>query len=390
MESVLITLFLTAAVVAGLHTLSIGQNVLKWLVGATVVTGLVVASQLVGHSWLSFGLLSAAEFAAVALVWSRGTPEAAAAAKRYLLAIVLATACTAGFMYLTNLGEHQPAAPMDKVAVALLVIGFALKLGLVPVYFWLPSVARASSAMTVALIISVVDIASFSELHVLRTEAAWIFQPYSGVWVALGMVTLLGGALLALAQKELKVMLAFSSVDDMGYLLIGLLSGTEAGMTGAWFGAISHAVCKLLLFGAVGAAESVIGRPVTLDTEGLSSRVPVASATFMVGALAFLGVPPALGFAGHWRLYVAGAEVGGPVLLGAMCVASAIGLLTYIRTIHHTWLGPCNQPEAKVATPRLAMALLVLLAVGTVVLGSNPGLLLSHSAAPAVASAAGL
>jgi formate hydrogenlyase subunit 3/multisubunit Na+/H+ antiporter MnhD subunit len=330
-------------------------------------------------------LLNAAELAAVGLVWSKGGAEAAQAARSYLLALLPAILLTTIGLSLIGLGEQHPPAPFDKIAVCLLVIGFALKLGLVPVYFWLPAVARCSPAMTTALIVAIVDMGSFSELHTLRGEAPWIFEAYHAVWLAMAMLSLLGGALLALAQKELKLLLAFSSIDDMGYLLLGLLAGGVSGMSGAWLGAISHSLCKLLLFGAVGVAEWSIGKPVTLDTRGLASRVPVAAAAFMAGALGFIGVPPALGFIGHWRLYVAGAELGGPVLLALMYVASALSLLCYVRAIHRTWLGPAETTEAGPATPWPAAAVLVVLVASTVVLGFAPSVLKGEPAQASVA-----
>jgi len=83
------------------------------------------------------------------------------------------------------------------------------------------------------------------------------------------------GALLALAQSNLKRMLAFSTIDDMGYLLLGVVIGSTLGISGALIGALSHALFKLILFGAVGIAESALGRSVTLDMRGLAAKFPV-------------------------------------------------------------------------------------------------------------------
>ena len=264
---------------------------------------------------------------------------------------------------------------MGKIAVVLLIVGFALKLALVPVYSWLPAVARASSAMTTALIIGVIDVSSFCDLMTLRGAAPWIFETFSTVWIALAVVSLIGAALLALAQTELKPMLAFSSIDDMGYLLLGLVLGGPVGMTGAWFGILSHGIAKVVLFGSVGAAEWYLGRPVTLQTRGLSSRLPVASAAFMLGALGFIGIPPTLGFVGHWRLYLAGAELGGPWLVGVLCTASAMAVLCYARAIHRTWLGPTGVPDTGKSLPATGAAVLLSFALASVLFGFVPDVL---------------
>lgn len=373
MDPILTVLFLGLAVSGGLYSTSVLQGGARWGGLAAVVTLLAIAGSVAGHSWAGVALLNAAELCAVLLVWTQNRD----AAKRYLLAVVPAIVLTLAALGLLDLGAVRPAAPVDKIAVCLLIIGFALKLGLVPVYFWLPAVAARSSAMTLALIVCVVDVAAFGELYALRLHASWIFTDFSGVWLALALASLLGGAVLALAQRDLKLMLAFSSVDDMGYLLLGLLAG-GAGLSGTGFSLLSHALCKAALFGAVGIAEARIGQPVTLDTRGLAAKVPVASATFMIGAFSFIGVPPGLGFIGHWRLYMAGTEMGGPALAVCMYVATALALLTYVRAIHRTWLGAGNPAEntpASVVTSRLAAGVVLVLALSTVVLGMRPSLL---------------
>lgn len=137
---------------------------------------------------------------------------------------------------------------------------YALKLGLIPFYFWLPAVGSAAAPMTTALIISVVDIATFGVLTALRETWPWIFGEYAPAWMAIALLSMFGGALLALAQTELKRMLAFSTINDMGFLLLGLIIGGPAGIAGASLGALNHALSKVILFGAVGFAERQTGR----------------------------------------------------------------------------------------------------------------------------------
>jgi formate hydrogenlyase subunit 3/multisubunit Na+/H+ antiporter MnhD subunit len=100
--------------------------------------------------------------------------------------------------------------------------------------------------------------------------------------------------------------------------------------------------------------------------------MPLAGAAFVIGALGFIGVPPGLGFAGYWRLYVSGAEYGGPALLGPLFLVAALDLLCYVRAIHRVWLGPA-QVAVSGAAAGLAQATVTVLAVGIIVLGLYPG-----------------
>ncbi len=352
------------------YTIPVPQGDRRWWAIFGLLAALVIAGVWSAEGMARTLLLDAAALTAVALVWVGGTAESARAARTYLSLLVPAMAAILAGLYLVSEGA-APSYPLDRLAIALLVIGFGLKLALIPFYFWLPKVAETASPMTTAVIVSVVDITAFLELAHLRTSAPWVFGAYSGVWLALAILSMLLGALLALAQHDLKRMLAFSTMDDMGYLLLGVVVGPGVGLAGALLGALSHALLKVLLFGAVGVAEQGLGRPVTLADRGLAARFPVSAAAFVVGAFGMIGVPPSFGFVGRWRLYLAGAEYGGPLLLLAMIVATALALLYYARAIHRVWLGPgAGAPAYR--EPRLAALVLIGLSVAGVGLGVFP------------------
>jgi NADH:ubiquinone oxidoreductase subunit 2 (subunit N) len=378
-----------AGLCVGLIALAAPQGRALWWLFAGAVVGLAAASRLAGHGWGAVALLAGAEFAIVALVASRGGPARAAGA-RFLLAVALGVAATVAALALTDLGHVRPPAPFDRLAVALLVLGLMLKLGLVPLYFFLPGVAKAAPALTLALMIGVVDVAVFAELIALRQEAGWLFSDFQAVWVTVAALSILGGALLALAQTDLKAMLAFSSVDHLGYLILGVVAGGE-GLTGASYGLIAHGLAKLALFGAVAVGAHALGKPLTLATQGLAARAPIAAAVFMIGALGMIGIPPTLGFLGQWRLYAAGMALGGPALLAVMVLGSMIALLAYIRAIHRVWLGPAPTPTASTAPiramPRLASAALAAVALAILGLGLMPGLLPGGQPGPIHAAA---
>ena len=379
MDLIFAEFFAVLAVAIGLYAVSVPQGDQKWWGLAASIVALVIASKLVGNSWVAAIFLDVAELAAAALVWSHGTPEAADAARKYLYFIVPGIVFTLIAGILMGTGAAAPAPAVQKLVVALLIVGFTFKLGLIPFYFWLPAVASAAAPMTTALIVSMLDIATFTELAALREVSPWVLGEYTPLWVAVASLSMFGGALLALAQTDLKRMLAFSTIDDLGFLLLGMSIGSPVAMAGAWIGAGSHALSKLILFGAVGFAERQIGQPVTLDTRGLSARLPLAGASFIIGALAFIGVPPGFGFVAYWRIYAAATQFGGPVLIAALLVVAALDLLCYVRAIHRTWLGPPEVPVTA-APAYLAPGVLAFLAVTAVVLGCHPTILAAGAA----------
>jgi multicomponent Na+:H+ antiporter subunit D len=363
-------LLLFAAVAAFAKAFPEGDR--RWWTLFALLASLVTAGMLLGDGWARRLLADAAAFATVALVWNRGTPEAARAGRVYLALLCLSLVCLTGGLLLIREGTSPPSFPWNRMAVALLVIGFGLKLALVPFYVWLPGVAASAAPMTTALIVSVVDMAAFGELVHLRLTTPWVFEDCRPLWLAVALVSMSGGALLALAQRDLKRMLAFSTIDDMGYLLLGVAAGPGIGLSGALAGAIGHAVSKLLLFGAVGMAEARLGQTLTLESRGQAARCPVSGAAFIVGALAIIGVPPTLGFVARWRLYLAGAEQGGAMLVLAMALATGVALLYYARAIHRVWLGAVADAVLP-REPRLATFALSILMIAVIALGVFPG-----------------
>lgn len=359
-----------------LYARSIRQGDGRWWALALATSGLALAGTLAGAGLVGTLLIDGAAFAAVALLFVDKNPAARRAARVYLA--VVAAAVLALFLGESLIREPGAGALQgDQLVVWLLLAGFALKLALAPVYFWLPAVAESAAPMSVALVISVVDIAAFRELVHLRESAPWVFENHMGIWLAVALLSMFGGALLALGQKNIRRMLAFSTIDDMGYLLLGVIAGTPAGLVGALLGALAHAVFKVLLFGAVGVAEDRLGHPLSLDDRGLAARFPWTGAAFIAGALGMVGVPPLLGFAGRWRLYLSGMDLSGVWLGLAMALATILALIYYVRAIHAIWLGPAEKEVRTQPEPRLAAGILIALVAAALLLGLVPAWLLS-------------
>lgn len=349
-----VSVALLALLLASLADVAASQR-LALLAAAGV---LAVAGLLVENAFARVALLETASIVALALVWRGRASRGAVAA--YALAVALsALALLSGTLLLE---QGSPA-----LVTALLVAGFALKIALVPAYLWLPLVAEATPALVVGLIVAVVDVAALGELLLLRQAAPWLFA--GGVWLGLGLLSLVLGGALALSQREIKRMLAFSTVADMGLIVSALTLGGELGLGGAMLGAAAHALAKALLFASLTGPEES-GVSLTLGERGVAARFPRAGAAFLVGMLATLGVPPLLGYAAHWRMLavVAGA---GMLPLALALLGSGLLLLTYLRWLALWWWGPGE--ERAETEPPLRTAALAGLSLLLILSGLWPG-----------------
>lgn len=300
--------------------------------------------------------LEGSSFVALALVWRVSLRPAAS--RLYLLTVLLSSCAIA--LAMSDMGSSHPG-----LVLVLLVCGFSLKLALFPLSLWLPMVAEAVPASLAGLVVAVVDVAAFGELLVLRQVSPWLFAS-TKVWLTLALLSALGGAALMLAQRDVKRMLVFSSIEDMGCLLLGVVAAGQYGMSGAVLGLSVHALGKGILFGSLAAAE-VNGERVTLDSRGLASAYPWSSAGFLCGSLVMLGIPPLAGFAAKWELYETAFRTE-PAFLCALLPAAAISVLAYTRVLTLCWWGPGvsgrRNGEPALAATTLAAMCAVLLLIG--------------------------
>jgi len=180
-----------------------------------------------------------------------------------------------------------------------------------------------------------------------------------------------------LRQSSLKRLLVLSTIEDVGFLLLGISSSTALGATGSIAAAATHALAKALLFICLAAPEAdgaLIGSP-----QALAARYPVSAFGFLFGMLAMLGVPPTFGFLDRWRLYEAALEIS-PVLLGAFVLSSILALIAYVLALTRIWWGPPQEAEApaeaELRTEPLALrAAIVTLVVVLLLAGTWPNVL---------------
>jgi NADH:ubiquinone oxidoreductase subunit 5 (subunit L)/multisubunit Na+/H+ antiporter MnhA subunit len=312
---------ITLVLVALVADQSRGHAALMLSIGALSVGGLLLRDP-----WLRVGLLELGALFTALLVWQCARTRAA---RITYFAVVLVSAASAILSESLNDPAHE------AWSRAFLLTGAFVKLAAVPLLFWLLSLADELLALVLGLIISVVDMAAFGEFLIGANEMPSVLAPREVLLGAAAATSLLA-ALLMLTQRSLKRLLVLSTVEDVGFLLLGVGSMQTLGVSGAIFAACTHSLAKALLFTCLVAPETageLDGRPIALIT-----RYPVSAFGFLFGMLAMLGVPPMLGYAGRWRLYESAIRIG-PWWLAVFVLSSIFALIAYVLALTHTWWG---------------------------------------------------
>ncbi|MGC8832719.1 MAG: complex I subunit 5 family protein [Armatimonadota bacterium] len=259
------------------------------------------------------------------------------------------------------------------LASAFLIVGFGTKAGIAPFHPWLPD-AHAEAPTPVSALLSGVML-KVAIYALVRTVS--IFYPehasVATFALALGVFTLVLGDLMALAQDDVKRMLAYSSVSQMGYVLMGFGIGTQLGLYAGLFHLVNHALAKSLLFLAAGAVIYSTGVRSISQLGGLAKRMPVTSFCFFAGALSLAGVPPFNGFQSKLALLTAGALVGSWWAVILALATSLVTVLVLLRAAKSIFWGEASAQigEAREAPAGLC-ATMAVLAVLCLAIGMYP------------------
>jgi NADH-quinone oxidoreductase subunit M len=293
---------------------------------------------------------------------------------------ILSIGSYTGTFDLVVLSERQGMIPSDLVVLvfALLLIGFCVKMAIFPLHTWLPDAhAEAPAPISAMLSGSMIKCGAFGMIRILIPMfGPTVFQT-SDYLAIIGIITIIYGGLMALAQTDIKRLLAYSSISQMGYIFFGVGISSELGVTGGLFQIITHAVCKSLLFMCAGVILHQTGTRDIRKLGGLAGRMPITTIACFVGALSLAGIPPLSGFWGEWMIFGGGIAVEKTLLTLVAVISSIITAGYYLWFIWRVFFGamPENLGVVKEGSWQL-LAPIVALAVVTVVLGLWPDLLL--------------
>jgi multicomponent Na+:H+ antiporter subunit D len=341
--------------------------------------------------WDLFNLYVALEmltFAAVPLVCLDGKPATLVAAMRYLLFALFGSALyllgatlfygAYGALDIGILSQRIRPEPAAWAALAAMTVGLLAKTALFPLHLWLPPAHAGAPPPASAILSALVVKASFFLVVRLwlNLAPASMTQTITPGLAAMGAAAILFGSILALRQARLKLLVAYSTVAQIGYLffVFPLAAGAHPWAGAAWVGgalqAVSHAFAKAAMFLAAGLIAKTLGHDRIAEFRGLGRVAPIPVLAFALGSLSLMGLPPSGGFTAKWLLLTAAIESGH----WAWALIMVVGGLLAAGYVYRVLAPALEVMDARaVATPARSGALLALsLAVVALLLGVAP------------------
>ncbi len=241
------------------------------------------------------------------------------------------------------------------VAAGFITVGLALKAAVFPLHMWLPNAYRyAPHIVTAFMAACTTKVALYVLLRfdfvVFQGNLSGHMDQYAGFLAPLAILGILVGSAVAVTESHLKRLLAYSSVAQIGYILLGASFGDIAGLTAAFTHMFNHALAKGGLFLVLAAFALQVGGLRMLDIAGLAKRMPLAAAAFLVTGASLVGIPGTAGFISKWLLLSAAIQQGAlGVLAAVVVVLSSLAAVYYIwKVVEQLYFGgPAESP----ATP---------------------------------------
>lgn len=266
------------------------------------------------------------------------------------------------------------------IGIAFLSIGLLFKVGAVPFHAWSPDVYQGAPTPITAFMAAATKVAAFGAMlriyYTSFANAQWSWTPMlSGI----AIVTMLLGSLVAIAQRDVKRMLAYSSIAHAGFLLSGVIALNKAGLDATLFYLFAYGVATVGAFGVVTLVRDSAGEVTDLNRwKGLGKRSPFAASAFALFLLAFAGIPLTSGFIGKFSIFSAAYESGAKGVVIAGVLSSAIAAFFYIRVIVLMFFTEATEDGTAVEIPSILTRSTILIAgIITVALGIYPAPLLN-------------
>jgi len=265
-----------------------------------------------------------------------------------MLGVIMVWALSGTFVISNVRLEATLALPI--IAFLLLMLAAITKAGALPLHTWVPTSGQYAPASVMALLPAALDKLLGIYLLIIIVRKMFIVQTaaLSLVLAIIGAVTIIVAVMIAMVQHNLKKLLSYHAISQVGYMILGIATGTPVGIAGGVFHMLNNAIYKCCLFLCGGAVEQQTGTADLEELGGLGKKMPWTFAACMIAALSISGIPPLNGFVSKWMIYQGviqmGAEKVGataglwPLWLVAAMFGSALTLASFVKLIHSIFL----------------------------------------------------
>jgi NADH-quinone oxidoreductase subunit N len=288
-----------------------------------------------------------------------------------------------GSVGLVDIADTLAAKPGEgtlvAVGIALLMVGLLFKVAAVPFHQWTPDVYQGAPTPLTGFMAAAVKIAAFGALlrvlYVGLGGYRWDWEPM--LWV-IAILTMLVGSVVAVTQTDIKRMLAYSAIAQAGFILIGVVAASPAGLASSLFYLVAYSFATVGAFAIVTLVRNASGEATHLSAwAGLGKKSPVVAAVFSLFMLSFAGIPLTSGFVAKFGVFAAGIEAGDTWLVIVGVLASIISAFFYVRVIVLMYFSDPTEETASVVVPSAFTTIAVTAsAVMTIALGVFPQWLL--------------
>ena len=272
-----------------------------------------------------------------------------------------------GTLNMLDLAERLPPMAESRTVVAafaFLTVGAGLKLALFPLHFWLPNAyAYAPSVVTAFLAATATKVSVYILLRffftVFGTTYSFELVTLENLLIPLGVVAILVCSTVAIFQTNVKRMLAYSSIAQVGYMVLGIGFASTAGLTASIVHLFNHAMMKGGLFLALGCVVLRLGSAQLESLEGLGRRMPLTMFAFVLGGLSLIGVPLTAGFISKWVLVQAALERGNWFVAAVILLGSLLAIVYIWRVVEVAYFRPAPEGDAAATIAEAPLSMLI-------------------------------
>lgn len=339
-------------------------------------------------------------FVTYPLVVHRGTKAALHAGKVYLaytlsggMVLMLGVvwlqnlAGTTGFIPGGILNEFATARPFElRMLFVVLMIGLGVKAAMVPLHGWLPQAMVAPAPVSALLhAVAVVKVGAFGIVRVVTEIYGFelVRELSLGTGLAIvASVTILYGSIRAITQENLKRLLAYSTVSQVSYIVLGVALASPIAAVAGVVHLVHQGLMKISLFLCAGVLAETFGIHRIDEMNGVGRHMPWTMGAFSLAALGMIGAPPMAGFVTKWELGIGSLDAGAPWVLVVLVVSSLLNAVYFLPILHRVWFGEPAQRDWSVGSHLEAPALMLYPAVITAALALLVGLLANFDWSP--------